>query len=122
MKLDYRVWDKDNKKFYYNEKHVGRDAELFTGYYDNFGNKIYVGDIIECLTFREQYMGDDEHTDVFYEVICFDFELGFYSKSTDGGCGYFFEYHRNETDKVIEDGKVIGNIHENNELLKRNTK
>lgn len=30
------------------------EIELFTGYYDYKGNKIYIGDIIECLVFTNE--------------------------------------------------------------------
>ncbi|ECL2719627.1 hypothetical protein FSQ99_08960, partial [Campylobacter coli] len=45
------------------------EIELFTGYYDDKGNKIYVGDIIECLVFI-----NEKNSEIFYEIICFDME------------------------------------------------
>ncbi|HEF9824861.1 TPA: hypothetical protein SB347_000520 [Campylobacter coli] len=87
--------------------------ENFTGYYDNKGNKIYIGDTIECLTFA-----NENHSEVFYEIICFDMELGLCSKLTNGESGYLFDLHMNSKNKIIEDAWVVGNIHENKELLK----
>lgn len=89
------------------------EIELFTGYYDDKGNKIYVGDIIECLT-----LTNENHSEVFYEIICFDMELGLCSKLTNGESGYLFDLHMNSKNKIIEDAWVVGNIHEDKELLK----
>ncbi|EJG9993630.1 hypothetical protein NB839_000683, partial [Campylobacter coli] len=55
------------------------EIELFTGYYDYKGNKIYVGDIIECLVFT-----NEKNSEIFYEIICFDMELGLCSKLSNG--------------------------------------
>ncbi|MFQ67097.1 hypothetical protein EDZ98_03630 [Campylobacter coli] len=89
------------------------EIELFTGYYDYKGNKIYVGDIIECLVFT-----NENHSEIFYEIICFDMELGLCSKSSNGDGGYLFDLLRHKNNKTIEDVYVVGNIHENKELLK----
>ncbi|EFB0870199.1 hypothetical protein HGD09_001765 [Campylobacter coli] len=89
------------------------EIELFTGYYDYKGNKIYVGDIIECLVFT-----NEKNSELFYEIICFDMELGLCSKLSNGESGYLFDLHMNSKNKIIEDAWVVGNIHENKELLK----
>ncbi len=89
------------------------EIELFTGYYDDKGNKIYVGDIIECLVFT-----NEKNSEIFYEIICFDMELGLCSKLSNGDGGRLFELRRYKNNKTIEDVYVVGNIHENKELLK----
>ncbi|EAI6031213.1 hypothetical protein B8Z69_07395 [Campylobacter coli] len=89
------------------------EIELFTGYYDYKGNKIYIGDIIECLVFTNK-----KNSEIFYEIICFDMELGLCSKSSNGDGGYLFDLRRHKNNKTIEDVYVVGNIHENKELLK----
>ncbi len=89
------------------------EIELFTGYYDYKGNKIYVGDIIECLVFT-----NEKNSEIFYEIICFDMELGLCSKLSNGDGGYLFDLRRHKNNKTIEDVYVVGNIHENKELLK----
>ncbi|EAI8196692.1 hypothetical protein CJY93_04810 [Campylobacter coli] len=89
------------------------EIELFTGYYDYKGNKIYVGDIIECLVFT-----NEKNLEIFYEIICFDMELGLCSKLSNGDGGYLFDLRRDKNNKTIEDVYVVGNIHENKELLK----
>ncbi|EMW1595130.1 hypothetical protein AAEM65_001582 [Campylobacter coli] len=89
------------------------EIELFTGYYDDKGNKIYIGDIIECLVST-----NEKNSDIFYEIICFDMELGLCSKLSNGDGGYLFDLRRHKNNKTIEDVYVVGNIHENKELLK----
>ncbi|EEP2557870.1 hypothetical protein HBG97_001229 [Campylobacter coli] len=89
------------------------EIELFTGYYDYKGNKIYIGDIIECLVFT-----NEKNSEIFYEIICFDMELGLCSKLSNGDGGYLFDLRRDKNNKTIEDVYVVGNIHENKELLK----
>lgn len=89
------------------------EIELFTGYYDYKGNKIYIGDIIECLVFT-----NEKNLEIFYEIICFDMELGLCSKLSNGDGGYLFDLLRDKNNKTIKDVYVVGNIHENKELLK----
>ncbi|HEG0837304.1 TPA: hypothetical protein SB739_001252 [Campylobacter jejuni] len=89
------------------------EIELFTGYYDYKGNKIYIGDIIECLV-----LTNEKNSEIFYEIICFDMELGLCSKLSNGDGGYLFDLRRHKNNKTIEDVYVVGNIHENKELLK----
>ncbi|EAI3611281.1 hypothetical protein E4R57_05955 [Campylobacter coli] len=89
------------------------EIELFTGYYDYKGNKIYIGDIIECLVFT-----NEKNSEIFYEIICFDMELGLCSKLSNGDGGYLFDLLRDKNNKTIKDVYVVGNIHENKELLK----
>ncbi|ECO9949281.1 hypothetical protein GCJ16_06340 [Campylobacter coli] len=89
------------------------EIELFTGYYDYKDNKIYIGDIIECLVFT-----NEKNSEIFYEIICFDMELGLCSKLSNGDGGYLFDLRRHKNNKTIEDVYVVGNIHENKELLK----
>ncbi|HIC9311224.1 TPA: YopX family protein [Campylobacter coli] len=145
MKLkdfDFRVWDNTEKR-YLNEIELHKydkspveagttftetdrinevefvknkndlEIELFTGYYDYKGNKIYIGDIIECLVFT-----NEKNLEIFYEIICFDMELGLCSKLSNGDGGYLFDLRRHKNNKTIEDVYVVGNIHENKELLK----
>ncbi|EKT0422185.1 hypothetical protein QDG05_001720 [Campylobacter coli] len=89
------------------------EIELFTGYYDYKDNKIYIGDIIECLVST-----NEKNSEIFYEIICFDMELGLCSKLSNGDGGYLFDLRRHKNNKTIEDVYVVGNIHENKELLK----
>lgn len=45
-------------------------------------------------------------------------ELGLCSKLSNGDGGYLFDLRRHKNNKTIEDVYVVGNIHENKELLK----
>ncbi|EHM2408153.1 hypothetical protein KFZ99_001277, partial [Campylobacter coli] len=131
-----RIWDKHHKgcgnkdckcqtKYVYGEEAKTRlsefkedcEIELFTGLYDKNGNKIYEGDILEYTRWCEQYMEDAEHSETIYEVVCFDTNGGLYSKLLNGEFGWFFEHFMNDKNNTIEEMSIIGNIHENKELL-----
>ena len=131
MKLkdfDFRIWD--NGKYHYPIKinndivdinlsiGINDEIELFTGLYDENGKKIYVGDILEYTRWCEQYMEDAEHSETIYEIVYFDIKQGLYSKLLNGECGWFFEHFINDKNKTVEEMEIIGNIHENKELLK----
>ena len=131
MKLkdfDFRVWN--NGKYHYPIKinndivdinlsmGINDEIELFTGLYDKNGKKIYVGDILKYTRWCEQYMEDAEHSETIYEIVCFDIKGGIYSKLLNGECGWFFEHFMNNKNNTIEEMSIIGNIHENKELLK----
>ncbi|EIW6741261.1 hypothetical protein MF382_000047 [Campylobacter jejuni] len=144
--FDFRVWDEDNEEFYKNpsifkieqikgphnvvlssysdnerinfERYDRKfEIELFTGFYDQNGKKIYEGDILEYTRWCEQYMEDAEHSETIYEVVCFDIKGGLYSKLLNGEFGLFFEHFMNYKNNTIEEMSIIGNIHENKELL-----
>lgn len=129
MKLkdfDFRIWD--NVKYHYPKVNndikginlsigINDEIELFTGFYDENGKKIYVGDILEYTRWCEQYMEDAEHSETIYEIVCFDIKDGIYSKLLNGECGWFFEHFMNNKNNTIEEMSIIGNIHENKELI-----
>ncbi|EAI2324189.1 hypothetical protein OJ897_001489 [Campylobacter coli] len=93
------------------------EIELFTGFYDKNGKKIFEGDILEYTRWCEQYMEDAEHSETIYKVVCFDTKGGLYSKLLNGEFGWFFEHFMNDKNNTIEEMSIIGNIHENKELL-----
>lgn len=93
------------------------EIELFTGFYDKNGKKIFEGDILEYTRWCEQYMEDAEHSETIYEVVCFNTNGGLYSKLLNGEFGWFFEHFMNDKNNTIEEMSIIGNIHENKELL-----
>ncbi|EAI9509107.1 hypothetical protein C3W06_05440 [Campylobacter coli] len=93
------------------------EIELFTGFYDKNGKKIFEGDILEYTRWCEQYMEDAEHSETIYKVVCFDTNGGLYSKLLNGEFGWFFEHFMNDKNNTIEEMSIIGNIHENKELL-----
>lgn len=127
--IKFRIWDKANKEYkilgatgldarngdvidYYNEgNRLGGpeeyDVEQYTGLKDKHGKEIYEGDIIKQLMY---IFKGEEHITTWVvrwdkEACCF--ELHYLSGSLFG-------------DSMMaddEDYKVIGNIHENPELL-----
>lgn len=83
----------------------GDTVGQYTGLTDKNGKKIFEGDIVHCVSSR-----DDAHMVVIYEegefrlVLCKDFK--------DYKCGLWFYAIRDYAKEVI------GNIHDNPELLK----
>ncbi|ECL2706844.1 YopX family protein [Campylobacter jejuni] len=124
MKLqnfDFRIWDKHHKgcgnkdckcqtKYVYGEEAKTRlsefkedcEIELFTGLYDKNGNKIYEGDIAKIITFSYDFVGH----------VAYDKEETRF-KLIDNK--YMEDFANYEDWDSIE---VIGNIHENKELLR----
>lgn len=68
-------------------------VEQFTGLYDRNGKEIYEGDIIKC--------GNFVHSSVEYH----------------NGCFYCRDENRRLLKTIAREGEVVGNIHENPELL-----
>ena len=90
--------------------------EQYTGLKDKNGKEIYEGDIVErkkLILAREMAIpgwGKD-HTDVRRATIVFE-NGSFYGRSVEAGLN--FEYSWDELEEFFE---IIGNIHENPELL-----
>lgn len=144
--FDFRVWDKtkeeflkkeptliklDNERviagrisrFYANTADIadmfignGNDLEieLWTGYFDKNENKIYENDIIKNESLEEIYYITRDNTYKMFEIIIYDKD-----------CNENLYRKKNPADinllKMLVSDKnmsVIGNIHENKELLK----
>ena len=122
--LKFRVWSEDDKEYrtdcklkylftsptglpstVYNDEGDRFDIEQYTGLKDKNGKEIYVGDII--------HRGALPKVNVFRNsVIRFDEEsVGFIATSTRNGARTLFNGH------TCDEIEVIGNIHENYELL-----
>lgn len=143
--FDFRIWDKtkeeflkkeptliklDNERviagrisrFYANTADIadmfignGNDLEieLWTGYFDKNGNKIYENDIIKNESLEEIYYITRDNTYKMFEIIIYDKD-----------CNENLYRKKNPADinllKMLVSDKnmsVIGNIHENKELL-----
>lgn len=144
--FDFRIWDKtkeeflkkeptliklDNERviagrisrFYANTADIadmfignGNDLEieLWTGYFDKNENKIYENDIIKNESLEEIYYITRDNTYKMFEIIIYDKD-----------CNENLYRKKNPADinllKMLVSDKnmsVIGNIHENKELLK----
>ncbi|HEH4713735.1 TPA: hypothetical protein SG539_001658 [Campylobacter jejuni] len=136
MKLqdfDFRVWDKHHKgcgnkdckcqtKYVYGEEAKTRlsefkedcEIELFTGLYDKKGKKVYENDIVKNESLEEIYYITRDNTYKMFKIIIYDKD-----------CNENLYRKKNPADinllKMLVSDKnmsVIGNIHENPELLK----
>ncbi|EOC7418294.1 YopX family protein [Campylobacter upsaliensis] len=127
MKLkdfDFRIWDSNTNKFIEfaisdNIRAAPREnddlvLELWTGYFDKNGNKIYENDILKNEPLEEIYYITRNDTYKMVEIIIYDKDCSnnLYRKKKSAGI---------ELLKMLVSNKnmsVIGNIHENADLLK----
>ncbi|EFS5454421.1 hypothetical protein G4120_001223 [Campylobacter coli] len=82
------------------------EIELFTGFYDKKGNKIYEGDIL-------YYFKDCSEGEVFKYQVLFKEGAFYLFESYDG----FVDYEDLISEFDLKELQVMGNIHENKELL-----
>ncbi|MCR2117062.1 YopX family protein [Campylobacter upsaliensis] len=123
MKLqdfDFRVWtgNKFTKQNDFKGYSNGLDEdvceiELWTGYFDKKGNKIYENDILKNVSLKEIYYITRNDTYKMLEIIIYDKDCNenLYKKKNPAGI---------ELLKMLVSNKnmsVIGNIHENADLL-----
>ncbi|EAK5903723.1 hypothetical protein F2M64_05710 [Campylobacter coli] len=108
--IDYPFNDRNNE-YYDNENAFS--IELFTGYFDKNGNKIYENDILMNELTEEIYYIRRDNTYKMFEIIIYDKD-----------CNENLYRKKNPADinllKMLVSDKnmsVIGNIHENKELL-----
>ncbi|ECZ1251543.1 hypothetical protein F7505_08025 [Campylobacter jejuni] len=90
------------------------EIELWTGYFDKNGNKIYENDIIKNESLEEIYYITRDNTYKMFKIIIYDKD-----------CNENLYRKKNPADinllKMLVSDKnmsVIGNIHENEEILK----
>ncbi len=120
--IKFRAWDKFNQMMWYQKDSIGLfftnmeeliDGEngisymQFTGLHDKNGKEIYEGDI----------MGANRVGGVIDVIgkVLFDIDFAsFVIEYTNGGWSYLWEHLNNSAN---EGRSVIGNIHENPELL-----
>ncbi|EPD7133970.1 YopX family protein [Campylobacter upsaliensis] len=126
MKLkdfDFRIWDNSTNKFIEfaisdNIRAIPRKSddlmlELWSGYFDKNGNKIYENDIIKNESLEEIYYITRDNTYKMFKIIIYDKD-----------CNENLYRKKNPADinllKMLVSNKnmsVIGNIHENADLL-----
>lgn len=121
MKLkdfDFRVWDNEEKQFIagsvikkysgFNRLKQDDEVELWTGLYDKNGKKIYEGDIIDINA--DPFM--------FKDIVYMDTIMGIELKESNY---YLYNVIENFSHgDYIDEIEIIGNIHENAELLNEN--
>ncbi|EDO9117081.1 hypothetical protein GKB13_06830 [Campylobacter coli] len=109
--IDYPFNDRNNE-YYDNEESIS--IELFTGFYDKNGKKIFEGDILENKKFEEFYL--ITRNDIVYNIL----EIAKYRKNIKG---QLYKYKKNvdiSFFKSIPSSKymeIVGNINENKDLL-----
>ena len=138
--IKYRVWDNENKSyndpysyayyaltqdggldFYCHGDHMDEAdpgvyfIEQYTGLKDKNGKEIYEGDIVEYLSYRKDYIGQ-----VVFGFV--DDSEGYYIEKHYGWGIYHDGYNTSLGDYADDNMRcelveVIGNIHENKELL-----
>ena len=125
--FDFRIWHKDGESFM-NIKVSGTDLriiltcddsmelELWSGFYDSKGAKIYEGDIVKyrsntrplvAVLERNTFYIIDTSIEKHLQVDCGTRLQGIYDNRDNG-----------YTNNKLECLEVLGNIHENAELLK----
>ena len=135
--LKYRIWDEDHREFLGNEADILLDqmgglwewniahedaphpieckvcVEQFTGLRDKNGKEIYEGDIVECEDFgvRHLEVKFGMATEFSSDPYCSVKFVGWYAHETDGPEDGL---HSGDIGKSV----IIGNIHENVDLLK----
>ncbi|AFR52450.1 hypothetical protein D302_gp138 [Campylobacter phage CP30A] len=105
-------YDWKNKEYFNNENAFS--IELFTGFYDKNGKKIFEGDILENKEFEEFYL--ITRNDIVYNIL----EIEIYRKNIKG---QLYKYKKNADIsffKSIPSSKymeIVGNINVNKDLL-----
>lgn len=124
--FDFRIWDSNKNKFIElsisdNIRAIPRkcddlDLELWSGFYDSKGAKIYEGDIVKydsntrplvAVFDRSTFYIVDTSIEKHLQVDCGTRLQGIYDNRSNG-----------YTNNKLECLEVVGNIHENAELLK----
>lgn len=116
-KVDYDIgWISDSECHYCNPDTIGQ----FTGLKDKNGKEIYEGDIIKITEkggFWLEFIGVVVYCD---NTCCFKMETSdksVYSKGISFKCGMQKMYDGHYTIEWYDEYEVIGNIHDNPELL-----
>lgn len=130
--LKYRAWDSENKKFTYwtmndlctwdekDEKPSALDEwQQFTGLVDQKGKEIYVGDIVSRLC-TDEHCQTDHTGEVFYNTHWTMFSLREKGSNLIREMGGFYPplAFGDLSNGILLPLEVIGNVHENAELLK----
>ncbi|HEF8467269.1 TPA: hypothetical protein SBE71_001681 [Campylobacter jejuni] len=94
-------------------KEFDLEIELWTGFYDKNGTKIYENDILEHKPLEELYYITRDNTYKMFKIEIFskNFNNKFYKRKAEPDISFLKVF------KSEKNMKVIGNIHENADLL-----
>lgn len=132
--LKFRAWYKSGKKMIYNIQNefeerieLGMDCfsdylknddfivEQYTGLHDKNGKEIYEGDILKWKCYREIVEGGVEEIEIIEKIAKVYWE--------EGDASFVVGHWLRQLGRLVNEDKneaeIIGNIHDNSELLER---
>lgn len=99
---------------------INKTVGQFTGLTDKNGNKVFEGDIVNvCYTEKREFCGVNFNNkfDMIEQIVYADISACYMLKMDNEGIPMYRPLHNFDTPVKIKDIEVIGNIHDNPELL-----
>ena len=116
--IKFRAWDKETKSMIYNplgfpELYPTNELMQYTGLKDKNGQEIYEGDILNSKNNGSDGCDVWDYQDFVNLIVMWDNKICCFTGLPD-------TYNGNKSVHNIKRIEIIGNIHENHELLKEN--